>query len=295
MPSLAGLAVMLLWCQPALAHGGDHDVAPSWTFDSWIVTPLLLLGFAYGLGTLKLWPRTRAGHKVHARKTTTYALGWLFLAVALVSPIHALGEQIFTVHMIEHEIIMVIAAPLLVLARPAAAFLWALPKPARFALATATRRPLMRGIWTFLTTPRNATMIHGLAIWIWHMPILFDSTVSDVLVHRLQHVSFLLTALLFWWALIWRAGYGVAAWHIFVTMVHTSILGALMAVAPRVIYTAQTAHALDLGLTPLEDQQLAGIVMWVPAGTIYAAATLVFVALWISRSAPGGHTHALPR
>jgi cytochrome c oxidase assembly factor CtaG len=139
-------------------------------------------------------------------------------------------------------------------------------------------------LWRFLTRPLNATILHGVAIWIWHAPLLFDAAVTHVSMHRLQHLSFLLTALLFWWSLIRRADYGVAVGHLFVTMLHTSILGALMALAPRVLYEAQTADALSWGLTPLEDQQLAGVMMWVLAGTLYAGAALAFAALWIGRS-----------
>jgi cytochrome c oxidase assembly factor CtaG len=108
--------------------------------------------------------------------------------------------------------------------------------------------------------------------------------VEHVVMHRLQHVTFLATALLFWWALVRRCNAGQAAGHLFVTMLHTGVLGALMALAPRVLYRAQTAHALEWGLTPLEDQQLAGFVMWIPAGTVYAGAALLFAAYWINRS-----------
>jgi cytochrome c oxidase assembly factor CtaG len=113
---------------------------------------------------------------------------------------------------------------------------------------------------------------------------LFDAAVTNVLAHRLQHLSFLLTALLFWWSVFRRSNSGLAAWHLFVTMLHTSVLGALMALAPRVLYNAQTGTAAEWGLTPLEDQQLAGIIMWVPAGTVYAGAALVLILIWIRGS-----------
>jgi cytochrome c oxidase assembly factor CtaG len=114
--------------------------------------------------------------------------------------------------------------------------------------------------------------------------LLFDAAVVSVAMHRLQHLSFFLTAILFWWSVLRNSESGVAAWHLFITMLHTSILGALMALAPRVLYTAQTATALDWGLTPLEDQQLAGLIMWVPAGTIYAGAALALAAIWVRHS-----------
>lgn len=101
--------------------------------------------------------------------------------------------------------------------------------------------------------------------------------------HRLQHISFLVTALFFWWALFRRGrrDYGVGSIHVAITMVHTSILGALIALSPRLLYVLQTKDAPVFGLTPLEDQQLAGLIMWVPAGAIYAGAALALAALWI--------------
>jgi cytochrome c oxidase assembly factor CtaG len=105
-----------------------------------------------------------------------------------------------------------------------------------------------------------------------------------VAVHRLQHLSFLLTAMLFWWSVFYRSKPGVATWHLFVTMMHTGILGALMTLAPKVLYQAQTAAAAAWGLTPLQDQQLAGLIMWVPAGTVYAGAAMALAVIWIRES-----------
>jgi cytochrome c oxidase assembly factor CtaG len=113
---------------------------------------------------------------------------------------------------------------------------------------------------------------------------LFEAAVESESLHRLQHLSFLVTALAFWWALLRRAGRGAAVLHLFATMIHMTLLGALITFAGRVLYLDQTGFAADWGLTPLEDQQLAGLIMWVPAGTVYAGAALAFAALWIRQS-----------
>ncbi len=113
--------------------------------------------------------------------------------------------------------------------------------------------------------------------------------------HRLQHLAFFGSAILFWWALLRRADPGAATGHVFVTMLHMSGLGALIALSPRLLYPVQTAEALRWGLTPLEDQQLAGLLMWVPAAPSYAAAALVFARMWITRSSQSWRQpHALP-
>jgi putative membrane protein len=268
---------------PALAHEGQsHGVALPWTFDPWIVAPLSISAAVYALGAWHL--ARRSDLRRRGWEHLCYIAGWLALVAALVSPLHWLGEHLFTFHMIEHEIVMAVAAPLLVIARPLGPLLWALPKSSRLRFAALAQSRSWRTGWTALTRPLTATTLHGVAIWIWHLPALFDAAVESDVLHRLQHLSFFVTALLFWWALVRRAKAGVAVGHLFVTMVHTGVLGALMALAPRVLYTVQTQHALDWGLTPLEDQQLAGLIMWVPAGTVYAGAALAFAAHWIRRS-----------
>jgi putative membrane protein len=277
----------------ALAHADHANLTAAWSFDPWIVIPLLLSGGLYMLGTARLWRHAGTGRGIHPRQVGCYGAGWLLLAGALVSPLHWMGEHLFTAHMVEHEIIMACAAPLLALARPVGAFLWAFPAPLRRRLGRAGRQRHIRTTWIALTSPVPATIWHGAVIWLWHAPILFDAAVASILVHRLQHVTFLVSALAFWWALVRRCDRGSAVFHLFVTMIHTTLLGVLMTMAPRVLYVRQTVDSSRWGLTPLEDQQLAGLVMWVPAGTVYAGAALACAALWISHSSAGWkHVHA---
>jgi len=281
------LCVTLFGLGSASGHGSDaHGPTPSWTLDPWIVTPMAVLAILYFFGTWKL--SRRSGYGLGNRATPTFLAALLSLAGALLSPLHWLGEHLFTFHMIEHEIVMAISAPLMVLAAPLGRVLWAFPRRVRLAIGHIMGSPRMRKAWAWLSGGRNATIFHGIAIWAWHAPVAFDAAVSDTTLHRLQHLSFFLTAILFWWSVLRSSDRGAAAWHLFLTMMHMSSLGALMALAPRVLYAAQTAAAPEWGLTPLEDQQLAGIVMWVPAGTIYAGAALVLFALCIIHSAKDG-------
>ncbi|MDB5372628.1 MAG: hypothetical protein JWP04_1270 [Belnapia sp.] len=276
------LAALLLFAPgTAQAHG---EAASGWSFDAFVLVPLLACLVLYLTGLARLWRRARRLRSTAA----AWLLGWAVLASALLSPLHQLGERMFTAHMVEHEAIMAIAAPLLVLGRPMAVALWAFPPGARRRVARLAGR--WRGPWRLLTHPAVATLLHGAAIWLWHLPPLFDATVGDLALHRLQHLSFLLSALLFWWAMLWRARPLVAVADLFATMLHTGLLGTLLVVAPRVLYVAQTAEAQRYGLTPLEDQQLAGLVMWVPGGVIYAAAALALLGRALHR---GGRQHAL--
>ena len=293
MRKIAVLLLALPPLSPVHGHGFERSIdAAYWTFDPWIIGPLLAFGGMYAAGALIL--SRRRGRNGGRRWCTLACLaGWLSLAGALVSPLHWLGEHLFTFHMIEHEIIMAVSAPLLVIARPVGPLLWSLPRRTRLAAGRLMRHPSTRAGWDWLSAGRNATLLHAVTIWAWHAPVLFDAAVENLLLHRLQHLSFFATAVLFWWSVFRRSDTGAAAWHVFITMLHTSVLGALMALAPRVLYSRQTAAAASWGLAPLEDQQLAGIIMWVPAGTIYAGAALALIAMWIKAAGKtAGETNA---
>ncbi len=285
--ALATGTLLLFHGARAFAHAGEGHVGLPWTFDPWILAPLVGAGVLYASGAGLLWRRAGRGRHIRGWQVLAYGAGWLCLMAALISPLHWLGEHVFAFHMIEHEIIMAVAAPLVVMARPAGALLWAFPHALRLGCGRFARRPAVRRIWRWLSEARTATLIHGVAIWVWHAPALFDAAVGDLLLHRLQHLTFVLTALLFWWSVLQRSDRGSGAWYLFVTMLHTSLLGALIALAPRVVYGVQTRYATEWGLSPLQDQQLAGVVMWVPAGTVYAGAALALIAIWIMRSSEG--------
>ncbi|MBB4066585.1 cytochrome c oxidase assembly protein [Gellertiella hungarica] len=280
---------------PAAAHGGSaHRAEFGWTLDPWVVVPLLVVSGLSIAGAARLYRRARRGRvQLHGR-VTCLCLGLLCVAGALLSPLHAIGEALFTAHMIEHEIVMAVAAPLIVLARPLGILLFALPRHIRHRAGRAFRQPKPLALWRIVSNGGVATLLHGAVIWMWHLPALFDPVVETLLLHRLQHATFLLTALLFWWAVLWKAARGVAAWHLFTTMMHTSLLGALIALSPVVLYPVQTRLAPEFGLTPLEDQQMAGMLMWVPAGTVYAAAALYLIAAWIRSSGKEMHREASP-
>jgi cytochrome c oxidase assembly factor CtaG len=291
MRTIAAVLLAACWTRSALGHGVVAEGSRiAWTFDPWVVVPLLVLGLLYVFGACRLWQRA-ARHPVHVRQNLAFLCGWISLAGALLSPLHWLGERMFAFHMIEHEIVMAVSAPLIVMARPIGPLLWALPRRVRHVAGRTLRLAALRSSWDWLSGGRNATLLHGIAIWVWHAPPLFDAAVANIAVHRLQHLSFLATAILFWWSVLRRSDAGTAAWHVFITMLHTSVLGALMALAPRVLYQAQTATAAAWGLTPLEDQELAGLIMWVPAGTIYAGAALALLAVWIGHASQKSGAH----
>jgi cytochrome c oxidase assembly factor CtaG len=285
---------MALAARPALAHGDDPvwSLDAAWTSDPLVLAPLYAVAILNLVGTLRVWRRAGHGRGVRRVQALAFWTGWTVLALALLSPLHWLSERLFTAHMVEHELLMAVAAPLLVLARPGGALLWAFPLAWRQGLGGVGQSRTFAALWRWHTDPLAATVMHAVAIWAWHLPSLFEAALLNTALHWLQHLSFLVTGLFFWWALIFgrarRRGYGAAVLYLFATSLHTGVLGALLAISRQPWYPVQTAFAAEWGLTPLEDQQLAGLVMWVPAGLIYLGAALAMMAIWIQTSSHGG-------
>jgi cytochrome c oxidase assembly factor CtaG len=281
-----------------IAEPVGSDLLYAWSAEPGIVMPLAVAALLYLRGASELWRHAGPSRGLRRWQAVAFAAGWLVLALALLSPLHELSEALFSAHMVQHELLMVIAAPLIVLGRPLVAFAWSLPKRWRHGLAgwTGTAPARVAGA---LGRPAVAWLLHAVAIWAWHAPGLYDAALRSAPLHALQHASFLGTALLFWWALIHtaRRRYGVSVLYLFTTAVHTTALGAVLALATRPLYPAY-AGTSAWGLSALEDQQLAGLIMWVPGSVVYLVAALALMLAWLrqsDRGAPAAETASRER
>lgn len=267
---------------PLAAHAHGAGPAPGWTWDPWIVGPLALSAALYAIGSWRIARRSRTRGKALDRRRWLFWSGWLVLAGALISPLHQAGERSFAFHMGEHELLMLIAPPLLVLSRPVAALLWGLPDPLRRVGGVLGAQGWYRGVWRFISGPVVATLLQAAALWLWHAPALFNLSLASDGWHAAQHLSFLVTALLFWSAVLEGEGRrrpGLAAACLFATSLIGGLLGALMALSSSPWYQPYAALGLDaFGMSPTEDQQLAGLLMWIPGGVIHAGAGLAILA-----------------
>jgi putative membrane protein len=236
----------------------------------------LLLAVAlvlYVTGVTRLWRKAGAARGVSLRNAACFAAGWFTLAFALLSPLHHLAEERLWAHMVQHELLMVVAAPLFVLARPLEAWAWASRHAAEPFLAL---RQTFRNAWL-------AWSVHAAAVLLWHIPAVFGAAVHDPVLHFAQHASFFGSALVFWWSILApgaQALPGIAS--AFTTMLYTGALGALMALSRTPWYAGYA----------LEDQQLAGLVMWVPAGLAYPAAAAVLLGANLSATRSGSPRRA---
>jgi cytochrome c oxidase assembly factor CtaG/cytochrome c2 len=278
--------MMLLHAAEPLA---PHDLFSAWSFEPAVV---ISLGVAFGLhfvGVRRLESlSTRHGKEIR-RESIFFMCGLFLTAIALISPLHQLGGALFSAHMLQHELLMAVAAPLLVLGRPIVPMLWALPPGARRSIGDAATHRVSSRLWRAISNPLSAFLLHALAIWGWHAPNLYDASVRSEVVHTAQHLSFVLTALLFWWSILGpaarRRGGGIGIISLVGTALHTTLLGALIATADQPLFSAYTdAGTRAWGLTPLGDQQLGGLIMWIPAGVVYLAAALYLFPRWIRES-----------
>lgn len=285
---LIGL-VLLGAALPVLAHVLEGQPAQGhalrWSFEPWVIFCLLLSIVWYGAGLLRLWRKAGNSRKALTQQGLFFLLGWLTLVAALVSPLDPLGVQLFSAHMMQHELMMIVAAPLLVMSRPFGVWMWALPEHWRPRVIRLVRWPGIAALWHFLTLSLVAWIVHAAALWAWHVPAFFDAALTDNTIHTWQHASFLVSALFFWWTIFrdgaTRPGCGTAILYLFTTMLHTGALGALLTFSGTPWYSGYFSSAPELGWDPLADQQLGGLIMWVPGSLVYIAVALALGARWL--------------
>jgi putative membrane protein len=281
-----GVSAIALVALPraAWAHVGrapePHDLWTAWTFAPTVIVGLVVASWLYARGVRALWHAAGTGRGIPAWRVACFAGGIATLAIALLSPIDSVATALFAVHMIQHMLLVVVAPPLLVLGDPALASIWALRIGARRGVAGWWRaQRVLPAFWDVLRRPLVAFSLQVAALWLWHLPALYDAALRNEGVHVAEHVSFLATALLFWYPIAdarprQRFGVGVATLYLFAAGLQCTMLGALIAMSRRPWYFGHFGTTGAWGLTPLEDQQLAGLVMWIPAGLVYLAALI---------------------
>jgi len=240
----------------------------------------------------ELWRRA-PGRGVRRWEAWCFLAGWATLALALLSPVHALGEALFSAHMVQHLVLIVVAAPLLAAGAPLLACLWAVPDAPRrrWARAWARARRLRAAVGA-VTAPGVVWVLHVAALWAWHLPRAYDLALRDGAVHALEHASFLGTAVLFWWVALQpvgrrRLGRAAAMLYVFAAGMQGAALGALLTFARVPWYLGHGTAARAWGLTPLEDQQVAGLIMWVPGGLAYLIAAGALFVAWLRGGGAG--------
>lgn len=269
-----------------------HDLAGlslrHWDIHPLVIGPLLLGAALYAAGVTRLWRRAGRGQGIRSWGVASFAAGWAVTAIALVSPVAWLSGILFSVHMTQHTLLMLVAAPLLAFGQPLLAFFWVLAPRHRDRVAVRLRSRRSMAAWRSLTAPLAVFLLQAVALWGWHLPALYQMALRDAGVHALQHLSFVATASLFWWAMVHgrygRQGYGIAVVYVFLTAIHSGALGALLTVAPAPWYDAYVRQGAAWHVDALADQQLAGLLMWIPASAIFIVLGLALFAAWMGEA-----------
>ncbi len=266
-----------------LAHDGGpllpHDALAAWNLDLYIVVPLAITGWLYGRG----WRPSRDGS---AHGLATFA-ALVAIVIALLSPIDAIGGILLSGHMVQHVLLTAVAAPLLAWSAPGAAILRGTPVPIRRRFVSARRRTGFDAtVIARSRSPIARWLLLVAALWLWHSSVLYDLAIRNDFAHALEHVSFLGAAVLFWTVIVGpvraRLAPGVAMLAVFTMTLQGIVLSMLMTFSPIVWYDAYADAATGWNLDPLADQQLAGVIMWVPTGFIHAGILLAILLRWLS-------------
>jgi putative membrane protein len=289
--AVAAFAVVLRVSSVSAHEAGKIGAAGPSSWDGAVMLLLVMAALMYLVGTLQL--RRRGAH-VRSVERAGFWIGWLAMFAAVSPPMDAETAFAFSSHMAQHELLMLIGAPLMIVGRPILPWLWALPARYRPAAVIGVQNRALSGLWRWMTLPALAWAVHGTVVWLWHLPGLYQAALESEAIHALQHATFVGTAVLFWWGLIYgrygRAAYGASALFVFVTMIHTGALGALFAFSTSPYYPIYSARASAAGIDPLADQQLAGLYMWIPSGMVLTVFGLALMLAWISESERRGRT-----
>lgn len=218
-------------------------------------------------------------------RAAALAGGLVAIVVAFLPPVDRASAELFSAHMAQHLLLIVVAAPLLVLGRPVRAALRGLPPGVRRRLVRPGPFRAVGRVGRAVTRPVPAWVLFTIVLWAWHLPSPYEAAIRNEPIHWLEHVSFLGTAALAWSVVLReRAGEGLGtlgrALFLVATAVQSGLLGALLLFAPTPLYPVHGAGPASWGLTPLEDQQLAGAIMWIPPGAVYLVVAAVLLARW---------------
>jgi cytochrome c oxidase assembly factor CtaG len=271
----------------------------SWDLRVEVILILATAGILYTLGWWRLRKRTRL-QNTRSRwqlgawwRPAIYLGGLILLAIALMSPIDVLGAQLFTMHMVQHVLLVMLIPPLILLANPLPFLLWGMPGRTRLAAGRwLGRKAGLRRVLLRVTGPGWVWLVFVIIYWGWHDPAVYVLALENRFVHDLEHITFFLISMLYWWHIISagprihrplpplaRIGYLLAA------IPPTMLAGIAIAFANQPIYSYYEAVPRIWGLSALEDQRIAGVIMWVPGSMMYMVAILILANRWLQTEA----------
>lgn len=285
MSTLAITGAAIAPYYPGHVGGIEGPWWAAWNADPQVLIPAALVLWIYVRGLR----RSRLPHPWW--RTGLFVTGLAVIVLALQSPIDRLGEHHFVFHMVQHELLTMVGVPFMLLGAPTTPMLLGLSRGIRQAII----RPLAGNAWLHrifrvLTHPVVAAAHLIVATTVWHMPFAFDAALRDSLIHQIQHTSFLVGSAFFWWNVIdpaplrSRLSYPQRILYLLPSMVQRIIIGAFLTFSTEPWYRTYLEMTPFIPLSPLEDQQLGGLLMWVPMEIVNVAIIGVLFFMWAARS-----------
>jgi putative membrane protein len=291
------LGVLLAICLelPVYAHvstGGTALTDWHWRWD--VIAVLLVFGALYIRGWLRL---RKIGGDTQLSHLFFYALAFAAIGSALLSPLDDLASYLLIAHMAQHELLMMLAPPLILLAKPVPVLMWGLGESSRMQTGSLlSRNSMTRRLRDFLGWMPIAWSLYVVNLWAWHYPVFYEAALRVAWIHDLEHILFFLTALVFWWPVIQPFSrpapiqYGVRIVYLFLAATQDALLAGFIALSSKILYPHYDTALRLWDLTAREDQIGGGIVMFAAGSTAYAVAILVLVNGLLSEGRRKGST-----
>ena len=280
----------LLSLQPVAAHDGV-PLAPQDLMGAWHWNPLVMAGLAtvawfYSQGVKTVWWRSGVGHGITPWQALAFNGGMTVLFLAFISPLDALSSDLLSAHMVQHLLLLLVAAPLLLLGNVPLALTWALPKLVQHRLDYWWRQQRdLHLIGQWFTRPHIIWGMYLVTVWLWQVPYIYKVALYDPIVHSVQHGVFLIVAILFWRLLLSPQHHHALPTVVTMRVVATTalagvLLGLLIAFAPALWYPIYAPTALRWGLPPVVDQRVAGMLLASTMGSVYFGITVAHWRTW---------------
>lgn len=265
--------------QAHIASGQSVLTDWHWRWDVGFV--LFFFATLYILGWLRL---RKIGGEAKLKQLIFYAVALSAIGCALLSPLDDLASYLLIAHMVQHELLMMLAPPLILLANPVPVLLWGLGGSSRSQAGNLlTRQSVLRQVRDFLGRMPVAWSVYVLNLWAWHHPVLYQAALADPWIHDIEHILFFLTALVFWWPIMNPTAqpapiqYGVQILYLFLAATQDTVLSGLIALSREVLYPHYKAALRLWDLTAQQDQIGGGLVMFATGSLTYLVAILVLV------------------